>query len=396
MKELNLLTRRLFAEGWNMEKHPDYVRDWNYTSELYGGFEYTYEHQNRMVFSTPCGLLVKGSHWSSGHMSYMGVDWMLENDNPTICCPYRKAGCEQNHPLLRNRTASGPSKMVFCACHKVDAPYCYERSIEKVADEYNQRKEALFQSFARDKKRICRHHCYFDEHTETWIQRYDPMECARCYAGCHYCSILGKELDTKKGNVFYDLKITRKPEEMTLFSKEYEVYVQKDKRLLERNVSLDLCKAILQFCPDKAQKQAESKYSRDLFFAEYHGRYFRVEAVNVRAESRVSRDLLQDIADAQAGYTVTHEADVLAAAKQQKSERREKARQARIRKAKKLILQYGLDGMPATDLYRVRRMIDKGLITGEEISSLEQQRTEQQSIEQLTFFAKEDTTYAHT
>ena len=27
MKELNLLTRRLFDEGWTREKHPDYVRD---------------------------------------------------------------------------------------------------------------------------------------------------------------------------------------------------------------------------------------------------------------------------------------------------------------------------------------------------------------------------------
>ncbi|RAQ28672.1 Uncharacterised protein [uncultured Ruminococcus sp.] len=394
MKELNLLTQRLFAEGWIKEKHPDYVRDWNYTSKFYGGFEYTREHQNRMVFSTPCGLLVKGSHWNSGHMAYMGVNWTVENDNPTICCPYRKAGCEQNHPLLRDRTASGPSKMVFCACHEVDVPYCYERSIEKVSDEYNQRKEALFQSFARDKKRICRHHCYFDEHTETWVQRYDPMECARSHTDCHYCTILGKELDTKKGNIFYDLKTTRKTEELTLFAKEYEVAIRKDKKLLERNVSLDICRAILKVCPDAPQEKAEGKYSRELYFSEYHGMYFKVEAVNVRVECRASRDLEQDIADAQAGYTVTHEADTLAAAKQQKSERREKARQARIRKAKKLILQHGMDGLLETDLYRVRRMIDKGLITGEEIFSLEHQRTEQQSVEQMTLFQEEGN--AHT
>lgn len=51
--------------------------------------------------------------------------------------------------------------------------------------------------------------------------------------GCRYCTILGKELDTKKGNIFYDLKIARKPEKLTLFTKDYEVIIHKDKRLLE-------------------------------------------------------------------------------------------------------------------------------------------------------------------
>lgn len=111
-----------------------------------------------------------------------------------------------------------------------------------------------------------------------------------------------------------------------------------------------------------------------------------MEAVNVRAEGRVSRDLLQDIADVQSGYTVTHEADVLAAAKAQKAERRQKALQARIRKAKMLILQCGLSGIGPTEKYRVQKMIDKGLITQEDLSYLDQQRTELQSIEQLSFY----------
>lgn len=191
------------------------------------------------------------------------------------------------------------------------------------------------------------------------------------------------------------MKITRKPEEMTLFTKEYEVNIHKDKRLLECNVSLDICKAILKTCPDAAQKQAESKFSRELFFDKYHGKYFRVEAVNVRAESRVSRNLMQDIADVRAGYTVTHEADVLAAVKQQKSERREKAKQARIRKAKRLILQQGLDGITAQERCRIQRMIDKGLISKNDLSLLQKEHEEQQSIEQLTFFMKE-AGYAHT
>lgn len=41
MKELNKLTQRLFAEGYTKDRHPDYVDDWTYQSEFYGGFEYT-------------------------------------------------------------------------------------------------------------------------------------------------------------------------------------------------------------------------------------------------------------------------------------------------------------------------------------------------------------------
>ena len=124
MMKLNLLTQRLLSEGWTKENHPDFVRDWAYYSDFYGGFEYTAERLHRMVFSTPCGLLVKGSHWSSGHMSYMGVEWMPENDNPAINCPYRKLGCEKNHQLLRHHASGGGlSKMVFCACHEVPVPY---------------------------------------------------------------------------------------------------------------------------------------------------------------------------------------------------------------------------------------------------------------------------------
>ncbi|WP_457791416.1 hypothetical protein [Anaeromassilibacillus sp. SJQ-5] len=387
MMKLNLLTQRLLSEGWTKENHPDFVRDWAYYSDFYGGFEYTAERLHRMVFSTPCGLLVKGSHWSSGHMSYMGVEWMPENDNPAINCPYRKLGCEKNHQLLRHHASGGGlSKMVFCACHEVPVPYCYELSIDKALDERAQRKESLFQEFAKGQQRICRHHCYFDEHNETWTQRYNPLECARSHVGCRYCTILEKELDTRKGNVFYDIKITSRPEERTLFSKEFEVSVHKDKRLLERSVSLDICKAILEVCPDAAQEQVESKFFSELFFAKYHGKYFTAEAVNVRAENRVSRDLMQDLADVQAGYTVTHEADVLAAVKKQKSERRQKALQARVRKAKRLLLEHGLEDMDAAEHHWVQKMIDKGLITDEELSRINQLRQSQQAVEQLTLF----------
>lgn len=34
MENLNLLTRRLFAEGWTKDNHPNFVSDWTYCNEL--------------------------------------------------------------------------------------------------------------------------------------------------------------------------------------------------------------------------------------------------------------------------------------------------------------------------------------------------------------------------
>ena len=154
-------------------------------------------------------------------------------------------------------------------------------------------------------------------------------------------------------------------------------------------MSLDICNAILKVDPDVVQDQVESDLSTPLFLAERLGTYLKIEAVNIRVESRASRDLLQDIADAQAGYIVIHEADRLAEAKRQKSERREKAKQAHIQKMKKLLLEHSLEELKKNDYrnyYRVAKMIQKGVISEEEAAALDKRREEQRSIEQLTFF----------
>ena len=67
MKELNKLTQRLFAEGYTKDRHPDYVDDWTYQSEFYGGFEYSRAKKNSMVFSTlrvaHSGILLEQRHY---------------------------------------------------------------------------------------------------------------------------------------------------------------------------------------------------------------------------------------------------------------------------------------------------------------------------------------------
>ena len=155
MKELNKLTQRLFAEGYTKDRHPDYVDDWTYQSEFYGGFEYSRAKKNSMVFSTPCGLLIQGSYWNSGIMSYMGVTWSMENDNPTIRCPYSKVGCALNHEFLRDRAVGS---QVECACHEVTVPYDYNRSWDIIEDEEQAVQEDLLEAYKQKMKRQCSRH----------------------------------------------------------------------------------------------------------------------------------------------------------------------------------------------------------------------------------------------
>lgn len=228
MKELNKLTQRLFAEGYTKDRHPDYVDDWTYQSEFYGGFEYSRAKKNSMVFSTPCGLLIQGSYWNNGLMSYMGVTWSMENDNPTIRCPYSKVGCALNHEFLRDRTVGS---QVECACHEVTVPYAYNRSWDIIEDEEQAVQEDLLEAYKQKMKgRVCREHCHFDRQKQQWRQIYDPIHvCAQ--RRCSFCFILQKELSRSRGNIFYDVKISTKVSGKGLFPDEYPVQIIKGKKI---------------------------------------------------------------------------------------------------------------------------------------------------------------------
>ena len=387
MGELNKLTQRLFAVGWTKENHPDYVRDWTYQSMFYGGFEYTREKKDSMVFSTPCGLLIKGSYWNSGSMSYRGIDWTMENDNPTIRCPYRKVGCRLNHPLLRDSPIGGgaDSIMVECACHEVPDAYDYNRSWDIIEAEEQAVQEDLFQMFAKQMNgRVCREQCRFDRKKQQWQQIYDPIRvCAR--QRCSFCTVLQKELSRSRGNVFYDVKISTKKSGEGFFPDEYPVRIIKGKKFLEHPASLDICTVIAEQFQSEIIGKEEERYSRELFFAKNHDRYFKLEVLNIRAASRERRDAEQDTADEQAGSIVVHKQDMDAAVKAQKRARREKNLQDRIRKHLQNITCKGLSGLEAIDQIRIDRLIERGLLSREEVDAAQKEFERRQSIEQIQF-----------
>ena len=119
MKEYNLFTQKLFEQGYTFEHYPGYAKMPNPVCDrklfdIMGGFQYENWYQNQKVYSTGCGLLCRGSDFSNGYMSYMGIDWKPENNNPVILCPYKKEQCTLRSPLLDHVEGGGICKISQC------------------------------------------------------------------------------------------------------------------------------------------------------------------------------------------------------------------------------------------------------------------------------------------
>ncbi|EOS49441.1 hypothetical protein C809_01676 [Lachnospiraceae bacterium MD335] len=371
-EKYNALTKRLLEEGFSAEHHPDYVRVdvpmWQEKSldNYDGGFTYERWWIFERTFKTPCGLQCKGLQCHS-NMSYMGIEWTFENDMATIHCPYEKRECKLKHEYLQ-----GHGVLRYdCEVHMTDEEYCYEGSVEhilKLHDDEIRRQEV---SFGLQKKgRVCREHMRFNRDTLEWEMNYDPYDCGRnrC-AGM--CPVLGHELDKKRGNVFYDVKISYLRNDLngTLFEGQVDTRIIKGKKLFDHPVSMDICKICARLCQDRIKERVRNHYFTELFFSEYHGRSFSFEIQNVRAERRESRDLMQDLEDIRNGIQIVHASDMEKRNSEEKRERRRQSRAAAVRRLEKKLLENGYESLEeySTD----RRHADKWL-GPERIAELEQ------------------------
>lgn len=333
MKEYNLFTKTLFEQGYSFEHYPECARLPNpycdrHLFDVLGGFDYASWYLNKKVYATGCGLLYPGSKFSYGYMSYQGIDWKPENDNPVTACPYGKDHCPLRHPLLDHTRGGGLAKISQCNCHEVHVPYDYEQSGQKVLDENSRMIRQKYDEFVlRKENHVCHWHARYNSWAEEWQQTYDPMTCAR------YCMNIGGTCDfshlpvsKKRGNIFYDVKITRIRRDDTFFSGQKIVSMKKGCRLLEKNTSLTICENIVRYCLNEIQRKEINHYHREICLEGW-----KVEVLNIRAEQRESRDLIQDLQDIQNGITVIHASDQVkldkAAKRQRKTERREKREQ---------------------------------------------------------------------
>lgn len=335
-KKKNDLTWKLFAEGYTPDNYPDYVR-WDAT---HYEFEYTPEYVYKSVLESPCGLLMKGEDFS-GYMSYMGIDWRFENNNSVHRCPFNKTDCELNHEYLREGIGH-KGVIVQCAFRFSNKAYDYEASYEKVWDEFytmQGQKQTAF--YNRLKWNSDERHCNcirWDDVKQGWYARYDPEDCAH---GCHVrgvCVLTGRQLEGKKGNVFYDLKITRIRKDGSFWNGEKIVNIIKGKKMFDSPKPLTICEAYARICKNWILDREKDRFYQEMFF----NKDTTVEVMNIRAEFRGTRDLVQDLRDAQEGIEVQHASDIVKAEKQAKRERREKNNTIEKR-VKKIIKRIGKD-----------------------------------------------------
>ena len=347
MKEYNLFTQRLFEQGYTFENYPNYAKLPNSICgkkvfDILGGFEYENWYRNQKVYSTGCGLLCRGSDFSNGYMSYMGIDWKPENNNPVTACPYKKEHCTLRNPLLDQSLGGGLVKISQCDCHEVDIPYDYEHSKDRVWDERHRSIQEKYEEFRREKKNhVCRWHCNYDEWTERWNQKYDPMECARnCTNVGGICDLKHTPISKKRGNVFYDVKITRIRRDDTLFNGEQEISIKKGCRLLETGKSITICANIARYGKGDIIRKAKSKYHREILICGW-----KVEVMNIRAEQRESRDLMQDLQDIRDGIAIIHVSDQEKQDKEIKRKNRAERKEKREKKLEQKIILEGWDSL---------------------------------------------------
>ncbi len=405
MAKYNELTKRLLAEGYTADNYPKdkvhiaygcYDRNGNPLDNIYGGFEYNRSYCDTFVYRTGCGMFVYGGKVLSS-MSFMGAEWCHENDNPVIRCPYDKAECPDNDSRLHGAMGGALSIQCWCVCHRTDEPYDYENSFEKAEKERHEEKERKYLEYCEAHNgRVCRNHMLFDERTRTWALKYDPEICARmkCYGWNgksldeyeSICPIMGRELTKERGNVFYDLKISYLRTDLngTLFEGQIDTEIKKGIRVFKSPVSMDICRNYVKLCSNELMNEVRLKYHSELFFAERSGRYFDIEVLNIRAEQRESRDLMQDLRDIKEGIRISHASDEEKNIKENKKERRQQMKEKRIAAIEKRILQVGYENMEFFEQNKACKLLSFDRIDELEAIREEKMKAEQEKPTQMS------------
>jgi len=314
-------------------------------------------------------------------MAYRGIHWQPENNNPVVCCPrFDLDFCPMRHPMLWGDLYDSRSGSVRqCACHQTDLPYTYEGSLDEAHDRVWAESEELWKIFqAKHKGRVCKRHCYYDRTAKEWHTRYDPIACADGDGrACRYCPVLGKELDTRRGNVFYDVKETYIIKGDWLFPDKEVTTLRKGVKVLNRTASLTLCEAIVRYAKHHVISRFMLNHHHELYF----DKSLRYELVNFRAQRQNTRDIMQDLADTAAGIEVVHQADAERLKKEQKQARKQARLAQRVRALERLMLTGDLDHLTYSQKNRLKKHLSE-----ERIAELMEQRAAAEEQLQTTLF----------
>lgn len=280
-----------------------------------------------------------------------GEEWCHENDNPVVRCPYDKPNCPMNDERLHGMLGI----QCWCVCHRTEEPYDYEHSFEKAERERQEEKDRKYQEYSdAHNGRICSRHMDYNERTREWHMNYEPSTCAKmCFSQNGYCPVLGRELSKKRGNVYYDLKtsVTVKQQEAqcSMFDGEQLTHIEKGMRVFDKPCSMDICEAFVKVQSDKILHDYQINHSTEYMLNET----FRAEILNIRAEAKPSRDLMQDLQDIKDGITITHASDTEKRAKEYKKKKRKEAQQKKIERLEKKLIEVGYENLEQSSLDRI-------------------------------------------
>ena len=343
----NKLTELLLAQGADpkdMDTWPDDVISVD-------GKHFVYRADGRrrawMQWESPCGLLAQGTPgqwWGELHID--GVFHCAENFNPLFACPWPGKKCPHKKKLPPG---------INCEFHWSDQPYDPEKDIANIE---RRRRTALHILYEKD----LREHpgyatrCANAEEAQlpdgSWGYRFrwNLNECTKfCPNTC--CPARGwKERNTEPVNIFFDVYVERRYEDeyLGVIYPRIEKTLQKGLRVFDKPVartdaefslkiwernpgSIVLPLAMHKLQPYTGLDVKEHDAYRETFFLERHGQYngkrytLYAELRNIRIAKYEQRDIMQDLADVQAGIEVFHPSDKKKQAKTEKTERRKRA-----------------------------------------------------------------------
>ena len=324
------LTKELLSKGYSFDRPEELPEGVTIGRGMdKGEFVYITSWLWEQVFITPCGKQVKGITCHDG-LSTHGIEYRFENNNPLVNCPFHYEKCKLQDPILNE----GPIKHFCSVCHCSEV-YKYEGSIEEAKRLEEIKRKEKKEQFLAAHPRVCEHHITYNPESESWRTCYDFNQCvALCSGGGRYCPILNDKLSTKKGNVFYDIRLTFTDPTLkgSLFEGEEITQLVKGNRFFKSPISLSLCERFLKGFSGDINKREQSRHFTQIFFAERKGEKFEVSIENVKIDKRESRDLLQDLQDIQDGIQVFHMIDREKAEAARKREDRIKRKEKKEKK----------------------------------------------------------------
>lgn len=359
MVEHNKLTKRLLAEGYDEEHHPEYVR-WDKSS---GDFEYLYYYAAERVYETSCGILCKGSSTITG-MWWMGEEWTHENDQPFIRCPKECMNCELRDDPFRN---AGDNIMKFsCPCHLTDRTYEYKGSYEELEEIRHGLIRDDEERFLNEHKRACRHHVRWNPETQKHEFHYDPDTCRNMNCIGKECPVLGKVISNQKANIYFDLEFEGRDysQDGTFWDGKRFREIVKGIQFFDKPIPYDIADAYLKvnkkfvFWLIKVNKLPHYYTALEILKMERGELDINWKVVNLRVEKKYVRDIDQDLEDIANGIHVEHEFDITRVKKAEKRERAEKRAAATTKAFENKIIKVGFDALSDAEKIRARKRFE--------------------------------------